>query len=137
MSFTIFNLNGQNSLFIGNSTGYLQSDGYFENDLFRFGGINSLRGFNENSIDASLFTVFNTEYRYQFSQALFVNSLLDFGYFENEIFDQQEELYSFGFGLGLNTNSGIIKLNIANGFSQNQDLDIGQTKVHLLFLADF
>ncbi len=133
----IFNLNSQNSIFIGNSTGYLQSDGYFENDLFRFGGINSLRGFNENSIDASLYTVINSEYRYQFSQALYVNSLLDFGYFENEVFDQQEELYSFGFGLGLNTRSGILKLNIANGFAKNQNLDFGQTKVHLLFVTNF
>ena len=132
-----FNLNSQNSIYIGNTTGYLQSDSYLGNDLYRFGGINNLRGFNENSIDASLYTVINTEYRYQFSNALYVNSLLDFGYFENEVLNLQEELYSFGFGLGLNTQSGILKLNIANGLSTNQDFDLAQTKVHLLFTTRF
>lgn len=133
----IFNLNTENSIYIGTTTAYLQSDTYLENDLFRFGGITTLRGFNENSIDASLFTVINSEYRYQFSNALYVNSLLDFSYFENETLNLQEELYSFGFGLGLNTQSGILRLNIANGLSQNQDLDLAQTKVHLLFSTRF
>ena len=49
----IFNLNYKNSIYLKNSTQLLNSENYLTNELFRFGGINSIRGFNENSIDAS------------------------------------------------------------------------------------
>ncbi len=44
-------LNSKNSIFIKNQSYYLQSDSYVINELYRFGGINSIRGFNENSLD--------------------------------------------------------------------------------------
>ena len=71
---------------------------YLTNELFRFGGINSMRGFAENSIDASLLSVFNTEYRYLLNQQTYLHSIIDVGYFENEILRQKEKLYSFGLG---------------------------------------
>src|SRR5690606_11156639 len=75
----IFNLNYKNSIFVQSSTSALFSDGYLVNELFRFGGINSIRGFNENSIDASLFSVLNTEYRFEINEGAFVHSIIDLG----------------------------------------------------------
>src|SRR5690606_20175725 len=53
-AFHLLQLNPQNSIYINNNTSALFSNNYFTNELFRFGGINSIRGFEENSIDASL-----------------------------------------------------------------------------------
>lgn len=133
----IFNLNFNNAIYIGTSGGLLESNSYLTNELFRFGGVNNIRGFNENSIDASLYTVINSEYRYLFNNNLFINSIIDFSYFENQVLDRSEKLYSFGFGLGLNTNAGILKLYVANGIAQNQDPDFAKTKIHLLWSASF
>ncbi|WP_206074029.1 BamA/TamA family outer membrane protein [Marixanthomonas spongiae] len=133
----IFNLNRQNSLFLKNNTQALFSETYITNELFRFGGINSIRGFNENSIDASLFSTINTEYRYRFNNGLYLHSILDVAYFENKAIGLKENLYSAGIGLGLQTKAGILRLNLANGLSENQDFNFSNTKIHLSLTSKF
>ncbi len=133
----IFNLNSKNSIFVQNSTSVLFSDYYLTNELFRFGGINSIRGFNENSIDASLFSVINTEYRYQFNEGVYAHSIIDIGYFENETLALKERLYSFGFGLGINTKAGLFKFNVANGNAEKQDFSFSNTKIHISVSSKF
>lgn len=133
----IFNLNLRNSIFIQNDSRILLSDTFLANELFRFGGITSIRGFDENSIDASLLTVFNTEYRYQFNEGLYLHSIIDIGYFENETLSLKEKLYSYGIGIGLQTKAGLLKLNIANGNSENQSFKFSNTKIHLVLSSRF
>ena len=134
---TIFNLNYKNSIYLKNNTELLNSESYFTNELYRFGGINSIRGFNENSIDASFYSVLNSEYRYQINQDIYVHSIIDFAYFENEIIVLKQKLYSFGIGIGLQTTAGIIKFNIANGNTENQDFNFSNTKIHISILSKF
>ena len=133
----IFNLNLKNSILIKNNSRLLSSDTYLTNELYQFGGINSIRGFNENSIDASFFTVLNTEYRYQFNNNLYLHSIFDIAYFENQNITLREKLYSFGFGIGLQTTSGIIKFGIANGNTENQDFNFSNTKIHVSITSKF
>lgn len=133
----IFNLNYRNSIFIQNQTSVLFSESYLVNELFRFGGINSIRGFNENSIDASLFSIINTEYRYQFNDGIYVHSIIDLGYFESETISIKQNLYSFGFGLGLNTKAGLFKFNVANGNAQDSDFSFSNTKIHISISSKF
>lgn len=133
----IFNLNFKNSLFLKNNSSILISDTYFVNELFRFGGIGTIRGFNENSIDASFFTILNTEYRYQFNEGLYLHSIIDLGYFENDSMNLKEKLYSYGLGIGLLTKAGILRLNIANGNRENQDFKFSNTKIHIMLTSRF
>ncbi len=133
----IFNLNYKNSIFVQNTTSVLFSDTYLVNELFRFGGINSIRGFNENSIDASLFSVINTEYRYQFNDGVYLHSIIDVGYFENQTISLKQKLYSFGLGLGLKTKAGLLRFNVANGNSENQPFSFSNTKIHISVSSKF
>lgn len=133
----IFNLNLKNSILLKNNSRLLSSDTYLTNELYQFGGVNSIRGFNENSIDASFFTVLNTEYRYQFNNNLYLHSIFDIAYFENQNIALREKLYSFGFGIGLQTTSGIIKFGIANGNTENQDFNFSNTKIHISITSKF
>lgn len=133
----IFYLNLNNSIFIQNTTAILSSDTYLVNELFRFGGINSMRGFDENSIDASFYSVINTEYRYQFNDAVFAHSIIDIGYFENQTLPLKQKLYSFGLGLGLSTKAGIFRLIVANGASEDQNLDFSNSKIHISISSRF
>src|SRR5690606_12228274 len=133
----IFNLNFKNSIFVQNITSVLFSDSYLVNELYRFGGINCIRGFNENSIDASLFSIINTEYRYQFNEGIYMHSIIDLGYFENETLSIKQNLYSFGIGLGLSTKAGLFKFNIANGIAENQDFNFSNTKIHISISSRF
>lgn len=133
----IFNLNQKNSIFVQNVTSVLFSDSYLVNELFRFGGINSIRGFNENSIDASLYSILNTEYRYQFNEGIYLHSIIDVGYFENKTLLLKQNLYSFGLGIGLNTKAGIFKFNVANGNTEDQKFNFSNTKVHISITSRF
>ncbi len=133
----IFNLNFKNSIFVQNNTSVLLSESYLVNELFRFGGINSIRGFNENSIDASLFSVVNTEYRYLFNEGIYLHSIIDIAYFENETLSLKQKLYSFGLGLGLRTKAGIFKFNVANGNYQGQNFSFSNTKIHISVTSKF
>ena len=134
---SIFNLNYKNSIYLKNSTRLLNSENYLTNELFRFGGINSIRGFNENSIDASFYSVLNSEYRYQFNQDIYVHSIIDFAYFENKIIALKQKLYSFGIGIGLQTGNSIIKFSIANGNAENQNFSFSNTKIHIGISSKF
>jgi outer membrane protein assembly factor BamA len=133
----IFNLNPKNSIFVQNGTRVLFSDTYLVNELFRFGGINSIRGFNENSIDASLYSTVNTEYRYQFNDGVYIHTIIDAAYFENETLSLKQKLYSFGLGLGLKTKAGLFRFNVANGIAENQDFSFANTKIHISVSSQF
>ncbi len=136
-AFKIFNLNNKNSFYLRANGSNLNSNTYFQNELFRFGGINSIRGFEENSLFASLFGVLNTEYRYQLNNTIFIHSITDLAYFENKITDKKEKLFGYGFGFGLLTKSGLLKFNYANGKTENQPFKFSNSKIHLSLIADF
>jgi hypothetical protein len=133
----IVNLNFKNSIFLQNNTKILLSENFVTNELFRFGGIISIRGFNENSIDASLFSVVNTEYRYQFNTGLYIHSIFDIAYFENKSISLTDTLYGYGVGLGLQTKAGLLKISIANGSSKNNSFNLSNTKIHLILSTRF
>ena len=134
---TIINLNKNNLIHIRSITKSLWSDNYLTNELYRFGGITSIRGFEENSIFANFLSHINTEYRYVLNQSLYVHSLIDLGYFENEINNQEQNLFSFGIGTGIRTKAGVLKIVIANGKNENQNFDFNNTKLHFQLAIRF
>ena len=133
----IFKLNETNQIYLKNKTQILLSDSYLTNELYRFGGITSIRGFEENSIFANLVSTLNTEYRYVLNSSIYVHSIIDLAYFENEITDQKEKLVSFGLGAGLRTKAGIFNINLANGKSENQTFRFSNTKLHFQLAIRF
>jgi translocation and assembly module TamA len=132
----IFNLNSKNSLYMRLQAQGINSDTYLPNELIRFGGINSIRGFEENSINATLLSVLASEYRYQLSPRLYVHSIIDASYFETPTLSNQK-LYGFGFGFGLLTDAGLLKFNLANGQAENQNFRFSDSKIHLSLTATF
>ncbi|MEE2800591.1 MAG: BamA/TamA family outer membrane protein [Bacteroidota bacterium] len=93
----------------------LKTDKIQFNELYQLGGNNSIRGFNQNSIDSSQYATLLLEYRYNLSPTLYINSITDAGIFQSFIDDKAEYLTGFGVGVGILTNSGILSLNIASG----------------------
>ena len=136
-AFNIFNLNQKNSIYVRANGANLISENYFENELLRFGGINSIRGFEENSLFASLFGIVNTEYRFQLNNAIYIHSIFDTGYFENKITDTQQKLFGYGFGFGVLTKAGLFKLNYANGKNEDSEFKLSNSKVHFSLKANF
>lgn len=136
-TFKIFNLNDRNSIFVRGSGQIIDSETFLENELPRFGGINSIRGFEENSLFANLFGVINTEYRYRLNRDIYVHSVIDAAYFENKISDQKGKLFGFGFGFGFLSKAGLFRFNYTSGKTENQRFRLSDSKVHLSLTATF
>lgn len=132
-----FELNPKNSIFIKNQSYYLQSDSYFINELHRFGGINSIRGFNENSLQANVFSGIMAEYRYLVAPNLYVHSITDYGYFQDKTSNIDDKLLGLGFGFGLFTKNGLFNLIYANGSTSEQTIKLSNSIVHISFKTNF
>jgi len=132
-----FYLNEKNSINLKSQNFYLKSDKYIINELYRFGGINSIRGFNENSLQGNLFTSLMTEYRYVLSPGIYVHSIIDYGFFQDKASDIDESLLGFGFGFGLLTKTGLFNIVYANGNTKNQALKLSNSIVHISFRSNF
>ena len=132
----IFNLNRKNSFYLRLQVQGIDSENYLLNELIRFGGINSIRGFEENSINATNLGVLASEYRYQLSSSLYIHSVIDAAYFETPT-QSNQKLYGFGFGFGLLTDAGLLKFNLANGKTEEQNFKFSDSKIHLSLTATF
>ena len=136
-AFNIFNLNQKNSIYFRINGANLISDTYFENELLRFGGINSIRGFEENSLFSNLYGLINTEYRFHINNSIYVNSIIDIAYFENKIINTKEKLFGYGFGFNILTKAGLFKFNYANGKTEDIKFKLSNSKVHLSLTSNF
>ena len=130
-------LNEKNSFNIKSQNYYLSSDSYITNELYRFGGINSIRGFNENSLQAHLFTSLLTEYRYSLTPGIYVHSIIDYGYFQDKTSDNSGTLLGLGFGFGLLTKNGLFNIVYANGSTKEQAVKLSNSIVHISFKTNF
>ncbi|NEV94780.1 hypothetical protein G3567_11555 [Psychroflexus sp. YR1-1] len=130
-------LNRRNLLYVNLNSEVLISEAFFNNELFRFGGVNSIRGFIENSLFANRYAVLQTEYRYVLDSNLFANTVLDLGYFENNIQNINENLLGYGVGLGLKSKAGLFRLILANSISENQATSLSNSKIHISFTSFF
>ncbi len=132
-----FYLNRRNSISLKNQTFLLNSSTYIINELFRFGGINSIRGFNENSLQASLYSAVMAEYRYMLSEGLYIHSITDYGFFQDKTNNLQDNLLSIGFGFGMLTRNGLFNLVYANGSTGRQQIKLSNSIVHISFKTSF
>ena len=116
---------------------YLNSDNYISNELQRFGGINSIRGFNENTLQGSLYSLILTEYRYMAAPNLYIHSITDYGYAEDNVTKTKNRLLGLGFGFGLLSGNGLFNLIYANGTANAQAIKFSNSIVHVSFKTSF
>jgi hypothetical protein len=132
-----FYLNEKNIINFRTQNFYLQSDTYIVNELYRFGGINSIRGFNENSLQGNAFGSLLTEYRYVLASSIYVHSIIDYGFLQDKTSDSQENLLGLGFGFGLLSKNGLFNIVYANGSTSNQAIKLSNSIIHISFKANF
>ncbi len=118
--------------------GFLSSHNLFKNDLFRLGGLNSLRGFNENYFYASQFAIGKVEVRTVFSDNSYFMFFYDQGIVKNTILDESTD-FPFGTGAGfdLSTNAGIFSFVLALGKSKSQEFGFNFAKIHFGYINRF
>lgn len=128
-----FPLYKRNVLLLATQWGLLYSkDNTFENEYFRLGGLQSLRGFDEDALFASSFVIGKLEYRYLLEQNSF------FSLYYNQAFYEKKNKYGtirdwplgFGAGIAFETRIGILSLNYALGKERSNAIQFKNSKVH-------
>lgn len=136
-----FYLNKKNSIIVKTQNYYLKSERYIINELFRFGGINSIRGLEENSLQANFLTTILTEYKYALSPSLYIHSITDLGLYKDKTNikknNQKDTLLGLGLGMGLQTKNGLLKIAIANAKSNNNNLTFYNTMANICYNVKF
>jgi hypothetical protein len=106
---------------------------YF-NELQREGGINSLKGFNEQSIFASNFNMLDIEYRYLIGLNSHFKVFWNGAYYENKSMGMQDQVFDmpWGFGIGGNieTRAGILSIAYGLGKQKGNNFDLRTGKFH-------
>lgn len=136
-AYYLYPINQKNYVFVRNSSGFLNSDNYFENELYRIGGINNLRGVNEESIFASSYTIFNVEYRFKPNSSSYFYSITDFSYSENKLIRENTNIISLGLGYAFRTKAGLLNLSYAIGKFDNSPFTFDNSKVHIKIISNF
>jgi outer membrane protein assembly factor BamA len=121
------------------SSALIGPSGFYQNQLFKIGGINILRGFDEKSIFASSYSVFSIEPKLNLGKnsAFFLFS--DIGWYQAKQVGNISSDTPFGFGTGMNidTKAGIFKLIYAVGKQQGNPVKLSNSKVHFGYSARF
>jgi len=113
-----------------------------QSELYRIGGLETLRGFDEESILANWYNVLTLEFRYLIGTNSYFSIFGDFAYIENVSAKLSSQNYydlPIGLGTGLNfeTSAGVFSLNYALGKQLTSSFNLKSGKIHFGYLNYF
>ncbi|MDO9185096.1 MAG: BamA/TamA family outer membrane protein [Bacteroidia bacterium] len=116
----------------GVQAAFLYGETIFQNELFRIGGLKTLRGFDEESIYASAFSIFTLEYRYILEQNSYLYVFGDAAYYEKNSIGNivHDSPIGFGAGISFETKAGIFSINYALGKQFDNPIQLRSGKIH-------
>ncbi len=118
----------------GINGGYVQTPDLMLNDLFRIGGLQILRGFNEQSMYVSQYSVGTVEFHYLLEQNSFFFVFYDQAWVRQTLASSiqyfQDTPGGFGAGMNFQTKAGIFSLAYALGNGRGNPLNFSTGKIN-------
>lgn len=119
--------------------GAIINNSLFRNELFRIGGLKTLRGFDEQAIFASSYLISTLEYRFILEQNSNIFLFVDQAWYEDR---SRENLLTdtplgFGGGISFETGAGIFSLTYALGQQFDNQIEVRNGKIHFGFTSFF
>lgn len=142
LSSALYNADFEGSVFLpiadrstikfGAQAAFIYGEATFQNELYRIGGLKTLRGFDEESIYASTFSILTLEYRFILEQNSYLYVFGDGAWYENNEVTQYVNDTPVGFGAGISfeTKAGIFSINYALGKQFNNPIQLRSGKIH-------
>lgn len=117
---------------------HIQSSTLFVNELYRFGGLERMRGFDEEAFFASTVVFAGLEYRFLLDQYAHFLVFSDWSWFENKVQNiSRTGVYALGVGLVLGSDKGQFKLSYGLGTEIGNTLQLNAGKLHLGYISYF
>ena len=117
----------------------LKGNHLLTNELFRIGGFSDFRGFNEESIYASTYSILTLEWRLLLERNSFLSVFWNKAYVENSSGNKTtyDQPMGFGAGFSFQTKAGIFALSYALGQEMGNPIQFSQAKIHFGYMARF
>ncbi|WP_201984262.1 POTRA domain-containing protein [Hymenobacter rubidus] len=119
----------------------LLSPRLFTNDLLRLGGLNSLRGFNENQFYTSSFALATAEFRQFIGADSYVFAFADQAYLRHDVPNDRfsDQPTGLGAGLSFRTAAGLFQFvySVGQSSSANQHFALSTSKIHFGLTSRF
>ena len=109
-AFANLQINKRGYLNIRNESGLLTSKNYLLNELFRIGGANSIRGYNEQSIFTNGYSYSNIEFRYSLDRSSYLYSITDVGAYKESTTKKIKKLLGIGAGYQFKINNNFVNI---------------------------
>jgi outer membrane protein assembly factor BamA len=110
----------------------------FQNERYRFGGINTLRGFNEEELFASTKMISSLEYRFLLDKNSTVFVFYDQGIYEDNTLNYKiDSPFGVGSGISFGSKIGIFSISYALGKQENNPLEFRNGKIHFGYITYF
>ncbi|MGB1247607.1 MAG: POTRA domain-containing protein [Chitinophagales bacterium] len=129
----------RNTMLFSNHSALYIAQNIFNNEKYRIGGANLLRGFDEEAIFTPYYSVFTTEYRFLLSKNSYFHSFFDFALVEDirKGAGSVDLPLGFGAGVALETKGGIFNLSYALGKQLDNPIQFKNGKIHFGYLTIF
>ena len=132
-----FNLSSKFKLQSSITRRKINSKNLVNNELLRFGGYNSIRGYDENSIFTDGYTLLKTSLNYYLNNTIYIYTIFDLANYSNEILDLDEDIYSGGLGFSSRTENGIISISYSKGNRWGNSFNLKNAKINVIFITFF
>lgn len=119
--------------------GWMVNDDLYTNELYRIGGLRTLRGTDEASILCSAYAIGTVEYRFVYEENANFFLFVDQGWWENGVQNEFVSDTPIGFGAGtiFETKAGLFSLTYALGRQFGAPVLLRGGKVHFGFISLF
>ncbi|MGE0561021.1 MAG: POTRA domain-containing protein [Flavobacteriales bacterium] len=124
---------------LSSKNGFTINESLFDNELVRIGGLFTLRGFDEESIYTTLYSIGTVEYRFILEQNSYLYLFVDKAYYEKNNIKGYVSDRPFGFGTGMSfdTKAGIFSISYALGQQFENPILFRSAKIHFGFINFF
>ena len=120
------------------SAGLIGGGHIYQSEMFRVGGVNSLRGFAENSFFADQFFLLNNDIRFNMEENTYLFFFNDLAYLRQK--DNNNNIIipiGLGLGLSLSTKSGNLLLAFGFGKKDKSEILLRDSRFHFGYKAIF
>lgn len=124
---------------MGAQSRFIVNEKLYQNELLRFGGLKTLRGFNEEAIYASAYAVGTAEFRFLFEENSNLFVFFDQGWYENNAADVyvNDTPYGLGAGVSFQVKTGVFSFTWALGKQFDNPVLLKNSKLHFGFINYF
>ena len=115
----------------------INSKNLVNNELIRFGGSESIRGFDDNSIFTDGYTLLATNLNFYLNDTMYIYSIFDLANYTNSILDLDKDIYSGGIGFSTLTENGVVSISYSKGNNWGNSFNLKNAKINVIFTTFF